>query len=515
MSGTLTDEDGGIRDRNWQWYRGGAVDVAATTLTGLTAATDTCSTTNPAGATDPCIIENANSSTYTTTGADGTFFVHLVVTYTDAFDSTSAEGTDTTTHVARPTRAVQAVPAVNAAPKFGIQDRELDGDDDAPEGVTRMVKEGNKPVADFMADDTDLLTFKLGGADYGMFKLVGPSMEENSVSLEFKDAPDYENASDADGDNSYEVSITATDPSGASDMLMVTVMVENIDDAPTITLLTGPAPEDPTDTCGGATAGTALVADCRTLLEIMGDLVGDGTASLNWAEDTPIGDWDGVAGTGTGRVTHIHLRARGLAGEIPAGIAKLDALERLTLTDNDLTGEIPDLTGLDSIQWLVLGGNAFTGGIPASLANLDSLLRLWLHRNDGGFEGGIPAELGSLPNLRYLMLYGNGLTGGIPTELGNATNLKALYLHNNMLTGSIPASLGNLTGSKPDDTIRLLYLHNNMLSGDIPAELGNLISLDRLYLRGNMLTGCVPAAIAAAADNDRSGLMACPADDGS
>ena len=35
------------------------------------------------------------------------------------------------------------------APKFGIQDREIDGDDAAPESVTRNVDEGTKAVADF------------------------------------------------------------------------------------------------------------------------------------------------------------------------------------------------------------------------------------------------------------------------------------------------------------------------------------------------------------------------------
>ena len=188
--------------------------------------------------TDPCIIDTATAPSYTTATADGGLFVHLVVTYTDAFDSDDQDGTtDTATLIARPTRAVQAPPAENAAPKFGIQDRELDGDDDAPESVTRMVDEGMKAVGDFRATDTvDLLNFKLGGTDYGMFKLVGPTGETNDVSLEFADAPDYESASDADGDNSYEVSITATDPSGASDTLMVTVMVNDVDDKPVISL---------------------------------------------------------------------------------------------------------------------------------------------------------------------------------------------------------------------------------------------------------------------------------------
>ncbi len=314
---------------------------------------------------------------------------------------------------------------------------------------------------------------------------------------------DYETAT------SHSVTVTASDGE-LSDTIAVTIMVTDVDESPCVVN-------------GAVESDGALAADCDTLLAIMDDLVGeDGTAELNWSNDLAIGEWDGVA-SGTGRVTGIYLRDAGLAGVLPAGIANLDALTRLTLTDNDLTGEIPDLDGLDSIQRLVLGGNAFTGSIPASLGNLDSLVRLWLHRNEGGFEGGIPAELGNLSNLRYLMLHGNGLTGEIPAELGMANNLKALYLYDNNLSGSIPAELGNLvSATDPEDTVRLLYLQNNMLTGDVPAELGNLVNLREktetrtggLRLSGNMLTGCIPAAIFPAAhDAEAAGLMAC-ADDG-
>ena len=81
-----------------------------------------------------------------------------------------------------------------------------------------------------------MLTFELGGADGGMFSLSDPS--GNSVtSLSLKAKPDFENPADADGDNAGdEVSITAKDPSGATDTLMVTVMVEDIDDKPVISL---------------------------------------------------------------------------------------------------------------------------------------------------------------------------------------------------------------------------------------------------------------------------------------
>ena len=133
---------------------------------------------------------------------------------------------------------MQSPPAQNAAPKFGIQDREIDGDDAAPESVTRNVDENTKPVAETSAPLTDndlFVTFGLGGADGGLFKPVGSERyHDNSVSLSLKDAPDYENPADADGDNSYEVSITAKDPSGATDTLMVTVVVGDVDDKPVV-----------------------------------------------------------------------------------------------------------------------------------------------------------------------------------------------------------------------------------------------------------------------------------------
>ena len=717
VSATLTDEDADIERRAWQWYRGGDSDDTATDLSG---ATD-CSSTNAPSTTNPCEIDGQTSPTYSVSSADEDHLLQVLVSYRDKFTDTDADPVVPHTAVGRPARPVQAIPAANTAPKFGVPDPVIDGDE--TEHVMREVDENEKEtVGMFTATDGDLLDYELGGADKALFSLSTPSGTSNEVTLSMKEALDFENPKDADGNNAYEVSITATDPSGAKDTIMVTLTVKNVNDAAAIALNYEPAfdaetdereiaenseagaavgdpvvatdengdadtltysldemgdmyfdigsstgqitvgegtmldyesetksysvtvtvmdrgglsdtvavtitvtdvndapmfdaetaereiaenseagtavgdpvtamdqddgdeltysldemgdmsfdidadtgqitvgegamldyetatshevtvtasdgdgetasiavtimvtdvPESPCVTGGAVEADGALAADCETLLGIMDDLVGeDGTAELNWSDDLAIGDWDGVA-SGTGRVTGIYLRGAGLAGVLPADIANLDALTRLTLTDNDLTGEIPDLNGLDSIQWLVLGGNAFTGSIPASLGNLDSLIRLWLHRNEGGFEGGIPAELGSLSNLRYLMLHGNGLTGEIPAELGMANNLKALYLYGNSLSGSIPAELGNLVDAK-GESVRLVYLHNNMLTGDVPAELGNLVSLrvktdtttGGLRLSGNMLTGCIPAAIFPAAhDAEAAGLMAC-ADDG-
>ena len=515
---TLTDKDGGETAISWQWYRGGASDTQTTTLVGLSTEanieTNTCTDAdgdNVASPTQPCVIDGAKSALYTPGEDDVGHLLHAVATYKDniAFDQDPNTDGDQLEETARGVseRDVETSDPANTAPAFPDQDLNTAGDQS--DTAMRSVEENKKgakvgePITSGDADD-DLLLYTISGDDAGAFKI-----DKKDGQLTTAEKLDFETKDE------YMVMVTATDPSGATDSIMVTIMVTDEDDGAVITQGTGPTPEDPGSTCGMSDAGSSLAADCETLLSIMDELVGDGTAELNWDEDTAITEWVGVA-AGTGRVAgiwlpggHAILSGGVLAGTLPAGITALDALARLTLTDNDLTGEIPDLTGLDNLTLLVLGGNAFTGGIPASLGNLDSLLRLWLHRNEGGFEGGIPAELGNLSNIRYLMLYGNGLTGEIPSELGNATNLKALYLHNNMLTGSIPAELGNLM-TDADDTVRLLYLHNNMLSGDIPAELGNLTSLTALRLSGNMLTGCIPAAIAdAAVDADRAGLMAC------
>ena len=547
VTATLSDPDGGETGKAWTWYRGvtDADDQTDGIQAGCPAATAAVLTTP--GVDGWQLITGASSPVYTpasytfdhdndaldtdgntnpNASAEVGYCLRATVTYTDDIvtdnDTLAADGTITsgtpdgvddgdTAHGVTE-RPVQMDDPANTAPKF-TDDTDPNTPGNQPDferSVAENVKGANvgEPVT---AEDKDLLMYSVD--DTANFAVDNDGQITTAVKL------DYETKSE------YTVVLTATDPSGASDTTNVNITVTDEDDAPVIVV--GPSPDASGPDCSTAVGagGASLEADCQTLLNIKDELIGDGTATLNWSGDLAIGEWDGVAGTGSGRVTHIHLVGGHanlgggvLSGVLPAGITALDALQRLTLTNNDLSGDIPDLNGLDSIQWLVLGGNAFTGSIPASLGDLDSLIRLWVHNNDGGFDGGIPAELGSLSSLRYLMLHGNDLMGAIPMEIGNANNLKALYLHNNMLTGSIPASLGGLvSATDPEDTVRLLYLHNNMLSGDVPSELGNLVNLKRLLLSGNMLTGCIPAAIFdAAADAEAAGLMACPAaDDGS
>ena len=80
----------------------------------------------------------------------------------------------------------------------------------------------------------DSASWTLNGNDASHFMLEGsPGM---SVTLKFKNAPDYEMPMDADMDNVYEVSVEATDSESNTAMRAVTVTVINLDEDGTVDL---------------------------------------------------------------------------------------------------------------------------------------------------------------------------------------------------------------------------------------------------------------------------------------
>ena len=260
---------------------------------------------------------------------------------------------------------------------------------------------------------------------------------------------------------------------------------------------------------GGAVAdatNTGLISDCVALLGARDILAG--TATLNWATDTSITQWEGVGLGGTPRrVTRLNLNGKDLSGMIPSVLGRLSMLTYLNLRSNDgLTGEIPSELGyLSNLKVLNLHSNSHSGSIP-DLSGMTSLEELYLANND--LTGSIPTWLNGMTNMEELWLWGNSLTGTVP-NLSGMTSLQKLKLANNMLTGGVPeASMlppnmtwliidGNpLGGTIPDlsslTRLRLLWLHSNGLTGEIPA--GDMLppNVDDLNLRDNMLTGEIP-----------------------
>ncbi|XP_076949754.1 putative LRR receptor-like serine/threonine-protein kinase At5g63710 [Bidens hawaiensis] len=92
-----------------------------------------------------------------------------------------------------------------------------------------------------------------------------------------------------------------------------------------------------------------------------------------------------------GNVISLSLGSIGFTGILSSSITELKFLTQLDLNDNNLTGELPDLSSLENLQYLKLARNKFTGSIPTS----------W----------------GQLSNLKYLDLSSNNLSGKIPEKL--------------------------------------------------------------------------------------------------
>ena len=183
----------------------------------------------PSGGGGPVNI-GTDQVTYAVVVADLGATLRVVVSYTDDF------GDNTDTATSEPTGAVQAAtptkPVVVAPPTTPIAFAEND----------------TAEVHSFSATPTGTRTiasYALGGADAGAFSITDAGV------LTFSTPPNFEAATDANNDNVYEITITATDSeSEASDALAVTVRVANAEDAGSVSAITGTAQVGETLTAG-------------------------------------------------------------------------------------------------------------------------------------------------------------------------------------------------------------------------------------------------------------------------
>ena len=141
---------------------------------------------------------------------------------------------------------IEARPTSNSMPAFP------DGDDEGTDAdpITIEIMENAKgPIGDeaVTAEDSDgpppadevqdLLLYSIGGPDAASFTVEERGASEGQISVAEGVTLDFEDPSDVGGtagDNEYVVMVTATDPSGASDTVMVTVTVMDVDEAPVL-----------------------------------------------------------------------------------------------------------------------------------------------------------------------------------------------------------------------------------------------------------------------------------------
>ena len=247
----------------------------------------------------------------------------------------------------------------------------------------------------------------------------------------------YEN-DDADGTNSrIEVTLqpgtytleATTYEKGVAGFFVLEVVVESTADALCENGLAVSAPDD----------NPSLVYECARLLDAKYIFAAD--PPLNWSADVSMEEWEGVTLGGSPlQVTELDLRQRGLTGRIPDAINGFFALQKLMLSGNRLTGELPFLINQVNLEYLDVSSNRMSGGVSLWWHESPSNLQA-LYLGDNKFSGQIPPELSRLTNLEEIELSDNRLHGEIPPELADLPNLYGLWLSGNDLSGCIPYGL--------------------------------------------------------------------------
>ena len=198
ITGAVMDPDGGETVESWQWSR----------------------TMTPNMMDSWMDIAGETNAAYMVMEGDTGYYLRVMATYTDA------AGADMAMEYSMPTMMVMMVTSNNAPVFQDAQSMDITE-------TTRMVAENTAagelgaPVMAMDADN-DTLTYSLGGTDmasFGIDMATGQLMTQDALDYETKD--------------SYEVTVTATDPAGASDMITVTITVINVEEPGEVTLSDG------------------------------------------------------------------------------------------------------------------------------------------------------------------------------------------------------------------------------------------------------------------------------------
>jgi len=212
--------------------------------------------------------------------------------------------------------------------------------------------------------------------------------------------------------------------------------------------------------------------------------------------------------------------------------SKLQTLVSMTISNNNLTGRIPNLEiNLTNYPEIDLSSNQLEGAIPSFLLQAAALhlsnnkisdlasflcskskpnILEVLDLSNNQLNGELPDCWNNLSSLQFIDLSNNKLSGNIPFSMNALVNIEALILRNNSLTGQITPALKNCSknmafldlgenmfhgiGDSLDQLV-ILNLRFNNFNGSMPLNLCYLRKLHVLDLSLNSLSGQMPTCV--------------------
>ncbi|KAL8119074.1 hypothetical protein AgCh_016538 [Apium graveolens] len=155
-------------------------------------------------------------------------------------------------------------------------------------------------------------------------------------------------------------------------------------------------------------------------------------------------------------------------------------LEELSISENQLSGSLPDITLLSSLKILKADSNLLNGYLSAVAEHHVALQVLSLSNNY--LRGSLP-DFRGFSSLLFLSLDNNNFSGSLPHFTGLST-LSWLDLSNNEFSGSLP----DFTGCS---SLRELRLSDNKLTEWETQSTGILSSLEELDLSMNSINSTI------------------------
>ncbi|XP_047312346.1 receptor protein kinase TMK1-like [Impatiens glandulifera] len=235
---------------------------------------------------------------------------------------------------------------------------------------------------------------------------------------------------------------------------------------------------------------------------------------LDWSDPDPC-NWKHVACSVDKRITRIQIGHQNIKGTLSSDISYLTQLIRLELQWNNISGPLPSLRNLTSLQVIMLNDNLFNSipidffsgmtslqsvnidnnpfsswELPESLIDARALQNF--SANNANIIGKIPDFFGpdKLSGLVNLHLAFNSLEGGLPASF-SGSQIESIWVNgqksNGKLTGSIDV-IQNMTFLKE------VWFQSNEFSGPLP-DFSGMINLESLNLRDNHFTGLIPLSL--------------------